>query len=318
MTKQVRVFAPATIANLGPGYDVLGIALESPGDIISAEFNTSNKVEIVEITGYGQNSIPTDPIKNTAGIAARVVLDKTDSREGVTLRINKGIHPGSGLGSSAASAAGSAYAVNRLLGDPLANTDLIMAAAQGETAASGVAHADNVSPAILGGVAITYPIQDPTGTQYRYISIPPPQDLMFTIVRPTNVSIRTEDARNILPREIPLKDAVYNLGSIAGWLLGMITQDLEIVGQCTSDHLVEPYRAPLIPGFGDAKKAALQAGALGVAICGSGPAILAISDRNQNIAQNIGDNMKHALSTQNVTSQVLVTAPSKKGACELP
>ena len=294
MNNRVRVFAPSSASNLGPGIDVLGLALLKPGDIVEAELSETPGVEIVEVTGDG-GALSRDPKKNVVGVAAADVLRRLDGLEadeplqrGVRLWLHKQMPLASGLGSSGASAVGGAFAVNELFEAPLSRYDLAASALVGERAASGTPHADNVAPSLLGGIVLVRSY-DPL----ELINLPVPTELRVIVVHP-HCSVSTAAARELTAdRTYALDDAVANLRNIAALVDALHQGDLTQFGRSILDRLLEPVRAHLIPGLADVKKAALSQAALGCAVSGSGPSMLAFA-RSDRDAQAIGDAMQAA------------------------
>ena len=270
----ITAFAPATVANVACAFDILGFAVGNPGDEVMARIIEGNKVIISEITG-DNNKLPLDVKKNTAGVAVTEYLSQIGEKVGIELKIKKGMPLGSGLGSSAASAAAALVAVNKLLEEPLSRLELVKAAMAGEKAACGVAHADNVAPALIGGFVLIRSY-DPLDI----IPINAPEDLHCAIVHP-HIEIRTADARKILRREFPLNKIVIQLGNTAGLIAGLHLKDYDLIGRSLTDVLVEPERSLLIPGFLDAKNAVLENNALGCSISGSGPSIFALTSSDK-------------------------------------
>jgi homoserine kinase len=277
MPSPVRVFAPASASNLGPGFDVLGLALPEPGDVVTAEFMEAPGLEIAEVSGDG-GQLNRDPDQNVAGVAAQSVLShlasvRRDSLPGVRLRVHKQMPLSSGLGSSAASSVAGAMAVNELLDCPLAKADLLVHALAGERAASGSMHADNAAPSLLGGVVLVRRYEP-----LEVIELPVPAGLRVTLVHP-HCCIETSKARALLlGQRFTIEQAVANLGNLGALVAGLYRGDLELVGRAIEDRLVEPLRMALIPGCAAVKAAAHQAGALGCSISGSGPSLFAFTD----------------------------------------
>ena len=271
MNNRVRVFAPATASNLGPGFDVLGLALERPGDEVEAEVREQPGVEIVAVTGAA--SLSTDPRENVVGIAASAALEQLGVADrGVRLWLHKRMPLGSGLGSSAASSVAGAAAVNALFGGALSDAALVGCGLRGEAAASGAPHPDNVAPCVLGGIVLMRG-RDPLDL----IRLPVPEPLRVVVVHP-HVEVLTAAARRLVAeRRFAIGQAVANLGNIAAFVHALHTGDLELLGRSIDDALVEPIRAPLVPGFAAVKRAALDAGALGCSISGSGPSVFAFA-----------------------------------------
>ncbi len=265
---QVTAFAPATVANLGPGFDVLGLALEGPGDTVTARRVAGSGVRIAGITGDG-GKLPREAERNCAGIAAAATLVRAGVDIGVELTLDKGLPIGSGTGSSAASAAAAAMATNLLLGSPLRKRELIEPCLEAEVAVSG-RHADNVAPAVLGGLVLVRSL-DPLDL----VRLPLPPDLQVAVVLP-EFELKTRDARDALPREVPLSQLVAHSARLAGLVSACYTGDLALFSRCVVDDVIAPCRAPLIPGCQDVIDAACDAGALGSSISGSGPAVFAL------------------------------------------
>ncbi|HSJ73927.1 MAG TPA: homoserine kinase [Miltoncostaeaceae bacterium] len=280
----VRVFAPATVSNLGPGFDVLGLALSRPGDLVDAEWRDEPGIEIAEVTGDG-GVLPTDPDRNVAGVAAASVLAALFASgvsleraggarlpAGVRLRVHKQMPLESGLGSSAASSVAGAVAVNELFGRPLSRRELLPHALAGERTAAGAGHADNAAPSLLGGITAIRgygPLE--------VLDLPVPPALRLVVVHP-HLQVETSYARGLLRGfGFPIDLAVANLGNMAGFVAALYRGDLELLGRCIEDRLVEPLRMPLIPGLAAVKQAAREAGALGCSISGSGPSVFALA-----------------------------------------
>ncbi|MBI3883683.1 MAG: homoserine kinase, partial [Sphingobacteriales bacterium] len=264
---EVKILAPGTVANLVCGFDVLGLCLHEPNDMMEVKLLDERKVIIHSADGY---PLPSDPTQNTAGAPLIEMINELDQNIGFEITIHKKIKPGSGLGSSAASAAGATVAANHLLGKPFSNLDLVRFAMHGEKVASGVKHADNVAPCIYGGITLIRSIHP-----LDIISIPCP-DMFVTIVHP-QIEVRTADARQILRKEVLLKDAIKQWGNIAGLVAGFMQNDFELIGRSLEDVIIEPVRSILIPGFDAVKKQCKEAGALGGGISGSGPSIFMLS-----------------------------------------
>jgi homoserine kinase len=288
MNHRIRVFAPATIANLGPGFDVLGLALSQPGDVLEAELSDRPGAEIVEVSGDG-GALSRDPEKNVVGRAALEVLRRAGERgRGVRLWLHKQMPLASGLGSSGASAAAGAVAVNDLLGCPLAQRDVVLSALEGERSASGTPHADNVAPSVMGGIVLIR-----SYSPFEVIALPVPENLHVCVVHP-HCSVSTAEARTLVKgRTYSLDEIVPNLGNVAALVVALSRGDLGLLGRSIEDRLVEPLRAPLIPGFRAVKDAALGAGALGCSIAGSGPSVFAFAP-SHDAAQTIGASMQAA------------------------
>lgn len=272
----IKIKAPATVANMVCGFDILGFAVNNPYDEMEMRWMERNSNEpsitIINIDTY---QLPTDPEKNVAGAALLALLEEYEEKAGATkikfeVKINKLIKPGSGVGSSAASSAGAVVGANYLLGTIFSKDDLVRFAMNGEKVASGVKHADNIAPCIFGGVTLVRSI-----FPLEVVALPSPQ-LHVTIVHP-QIEVRTSDARSILKQQVLLKDAIKQWGNIAGLVAGLMKSDYDLIGRSLEDVIIEPVRSILIPGFDDLKKACKQAGALGGGISGSGPSIFMLS-----------------------------------------
>ena len=310
MPDRVRVFAPATASNLGPGFDVLGLALERPGDVVEAETCDRPGVEIVEVTGA--DSLNTNPRENVVGIAAAAALERlrADGR-GVRLWLHKQMPLGSGLGSSAASSVGGAVAVNALFGGVLSSDDLVACALRGEAAASGTAHADNVAPSVLGGIVLIRS-SDPLDL----IRLPVPDALRIVLVHPHARVLTAEARRRVAERSFTIGQAVANLGNVAALVTALHRDDLALLGRSIQDALVEPIRAPLVPAFAEVKRAALDAGALGCSISGSGPSVLAFAGSDAAAAAVAGA-MQGAFTAAGLVSDRYVGPVNRAGAGEV-
>ncbi|MBO9699792.1 MAG: homoserine kinase [Sporocytophaga sp.] len=305
MKDSIKVFAPATVANVACGFDVLGFAVENPGDEVVLTKKSTPGVKITTITG-DEGRLTKDADKNTVGVAVSRFLNHLQSDAGIEITLHKKMPLGSGLGSSAASAVAGVFAVNQLLGMPLNQQELLPFAMEGERIACGSAHADNVAPSLLGGFVLIRSY-DPLDV----IKIPTPANLYSTIIHP-QVEVQTKDAREILKKQIPLRDAVTQWGNVGGLIAGLMLSDYQLIGRSMKDVIVEPIRAILIPGFEDVKQAALSAGALGCGISGSGPSIFALST-SEEIAHKVGNEMQKVLNSINIGSEVYISKINNSG-----
>lgn len=303
--KSIKVFAPATVANVGCGFDVLGFAVNQPGDEVELRIKPDKSVTISRITG-DDGKLSTDPMQNTAGISVIRYLEKIGFDKGIDIVLHKKMPLGSGLGSSAASAVAAVFGVNELLDRPMNTEDLAVFAMEGERIACGSAHADNIAPSLLGGFVLIRSY-DPLDI----VKIPTPVSLYATIVHP-HIEIKTKDARELLRKQILLKDAVQQWGNVGGLIAGLMQSDYGLIGRSMQDVIVEPIRSLLIPGFQDVKDAALEAGALGGGISGSGPSIFAIS-ASAAVAETAGENMKKAFEKIQIESDLYVSKINHKG-----
>jgi len=266
------VASPCTVSNLGPGFDVFGMALRQPEDRIEARMTPEPGVVVESISGPGSEAISRDPDQNSAAVAAAVVLERGGADFGLALRITKGVRPFSGIGSSGASAAGGAYAANLLLERPLSMGEMVLAAAKGEEVIAGGLHADNVGPALMGGFVIVRSY-DPLDL----VRITPPSNLGVVVCMP-DVSVSTKRARAVLPGTVPLKDMIFHLGHAASLAVGMRSGDVPLIGKSMRDVVIEPARAPLNPYLAEAEALARERGAAGSFLGGSGPCVIAIFD----------------------------------------
>src|SRR6188508_224469 len=300
--RSVTVHSPGTVANLVCGFDILGLALNAPYDVMKVKLLDEPKVIIHNKDNF---NLPTEPEKNVAGVVLLSVIERMENKIGFEIEIEKHIKPGSGIGSSAASAAGSAVAANHLLGNIFSNDELVQFAMNGEKLASGVKHADNIAPCILGGVSLVrciYPLD--------IISIPSPE-LFVTVVHP-QIEVRTSDARQILRQQVLLKDAIRQWGNIAGLVTGFLKNDLELIGRSLEDVIIEPVRSILIPGFDEVKKKSKEAGALGGGISGSGPSIFMLS-QEEKTARKVEKIMRNVFENIGVDFKTYVTSINYEG-----
>ena len=288
--------APATIANLVCGFDVLGMALEEPFDILTATLISEPTITITHTDDF---DLPADPQRNVAGVALRAMLDKLPTPVGFHLEIQKNILPGSGLGSSAASAMGAVAAANVLLGKPFDNLQLVQFAMEGEKLAGGIAHADNVAPCLYGGIT-----QISMEDQMRIDVLPAPS-LFITIIHP-QIEIRTSDARKILKKEITLKSAIRQWSLVAGLISGIYKNDHNLISRSLKDVIFEPVRSVLIPAFDEIKNASLNAGALGGGIAGSGPSVFMLS-ATEDIARAVEQRMRSIYDSLGIDYKTYVT-----------
>ena len=310
MKAGIKVFAPATVANVAVGFDILGFALDKPGDELIARFSDIPGLRITKITG-DQGKLPYDVEKNTAGFAAQRLLDHLgETGLGIELEIHKKMPFGSGLGSSAASAAGAVMAINELLKHPLEKRDLLHFAVLGEQVADGAYHADNVGPSLLGGMLLIRNNQD-LDVHRLYT----PKGLYATVVYP-HVEILTKDARDVLSATVALPQCIEQSGNLAGFIVGLFTSDFELISRSLNDVLIEPQRARLIPNFYQVKEAAMKAGVLGCSISGAGPSIFALS-ANALIAEKAGEAMQRVFSDAGIPNDLFVSPINQEGAIKL-
>ncbi|MDP3667197.1 MAG: homoserine kinase [Sediminibacterium sp.] len=299
---RIIIQAPATVANMVCGFDVLGFAVNDPYDEMSICFTGKPGITIINEDEY---NLPTDPERNVAGAALLAMLEETAGDIGFELRICKHIKPGSGVGSSAASSAGAVVAANWLLNNPFTNEDLVRFAMNGEKLASGVKHADNIAPCIYGGVTL---IRSIFPLDIIQLTAPP---LYVTIVHP-QIEVRTSDARGILKQQVLLKDAIRQWGNIAGLVAGLLKSDYELIGRSLEDVLIEPVRSILIPGFDKIKQLSKEAGALGGGISGSGPSIFMLS-KDEETAKAVEQQMHSVYERLSLDHHTYITTINQQG-----
>ena len=297
-----QVLAPATVANLVCGFDVLGMCLNEPNDLMEIKLLDEKEIVIISADGY---PLPLDPAQNTAGAPLVEMINELPGNIGFEVTIHKKIKPGSGIGSSAASAAGAVVGANYLLDDFFSKQDLVRFAMFGEKVASGVKHADNIAPCIYGGITLIRSIHP-----LDIVPIPAPE-LFVTIVHP-QIEVRTSDARQILRKEVLLKDAIKQWGNIAGLVAGFIQNDLSLIGRSLEDVIIEPVRSILIPGFDEVKLKCKEAGALGGGISGSGPSIFMLS-KDQQTAIAVENVMKEIYNKIGLAYHTYVTTINQTG-----
>ncbi len=303
----ITAFAPATVANVGCGFDVFGFAVDAPGDTVKVRFSDNPGVSIAKITG-DNGALPKDASKNTAGVSVQMFLNHLGkSNIGIEIELEKNMPLGSGMGSSAASSVASVVATNELFGSPLKREELLPFVIEGERVACGSGHADNVAPALLGGFVLIRSYEP-----LDCIKIPVPEGLYCVLVHP-DVIVETAYARSILPKEIPLKKAISQWGNTAGVIAALMQGDLKLLGRSLEDYIVEPVRSALIPGFIEVKKAATAAGAIGCSISGSGPSMFALCDSKE-IAEKVSLAMQETFSQAQVKSEAFVSAVNQRGA----
>ena len=298
----IRIKTPATVANLVCGFDILGLCLHEPADIMEVRLLPERQLVVRSADGY---DLPSDPAQNTAGAPLIELMSSLPEDIGFDVTIHKKIKPGSGLGSSAASAAGAVFAANHLLGGRFSREDLVRFAMFGEKVASGVKHADNVAPCIYGGVTLIRSI-----FPLDIIPVPAPP-LYVTVVHP-QIEVKTADARQILRKEVLLKDAIRQWGNIAGLMAGLMQNDYDLIGRSLEDVLIEPVRRILIPGFDELKSSCKEAGALGGGISGSGPSVFMLS-RDESTAQGVEKIMKEIYTRIGLDFYTYVTTLNKEG-----
>ena len=300
---EIKIFCPATIANLSCGFDVLGLCLATAGDEMIVRKSDVKGVRITKIVGA---DLPLETENNVAGVAALAMLEEVETEFGFEIEIYKHIKAGSGIGSSAASSAGAVFGINELLGRPFTRKELVKFAMQGEKLASGNAHADNVAPALLGGFTLVR-----SSNPLDIIKIDSPSELYATVVHP-QIELKTSDARSVLKQTVSLKSAITQWGNVGGLVAGLYTQDYELIGRSLHDEIIEPIRSMLIPGFDLIKQTAYENGALGSGISGSGPSIFALSKGKEN-ADKIASAMSAVYEEMKLPYEIHVSKVNDEG-----
>ena len=306
LPNKVIVKAPATTANLGPGFDVFGMALEQPsGKVTIVPISKGIKIKV---SGLAADTIPTDPEKNTAGVVAKHILQEFSLRTGLMIKLEKEIIPSVGLGSSAASAAAVAFGLNRLFNLKLDHKQLVQVAAKGEIASAGFEHADNVSAAIYGHFIV---IKSYSPLEVIHLTSPPNLGMCIAIPQVPTSPKKTEKARSVLPKTVSMEKLVHNVGHAATMAAGFATGNVDLIGRSMSDAVVEPARAFMIPGYQKVKERALKAGACGVAISGAGPAMMAIVNSNNTDASEVAKAMEEGFKSGGVSADSFCTKAGK-------
>ncbi len=307
--ESIKVFAPATVANVSCGFDVMGFALDNPGDEIILKKRNGRGIVIQEITGE-EGKLSNDVGNNTATVAIQSYLNHVGENIGLDVYLHKKMPLGSGLGSSAASAVAGVFAANELLGGKLRKDELLPFAMEGEKLASGDYHADNVAPALLGGFRLIRGYNP-----VDVVKITTPENMWVSVVHPA-IEINTKEARGLLSKEVALKKAIQQWGNVGGLIAGLITEDYGLIGRSMKDVIIEPVRAKLLNGYDVVKQAALDTGAIGCGISGSGPAIFTFNQDEQT-AQKVGDAMQEAFLTKGITSNIYCSRINQQGAIVL-
>lgn len=303
----IKAFAPASVGNIGIGFDIMGLALEKPGDEVIARKSDTPGLRITKITGAG-GKLPYEPEQNTAGMAVlRLLQHLGETGRGIELEIHKKMPINSGLGSSAASAAAATLAVSELLRTGLSKRELLPFAWAGEQIASGGAQGDNIAPSLLGGIIL---IRDNATFDVHRLHVP--RGLFVVVVHP-KMELRTRDARAILNPEVPLEKHIRHNANLASFVVGLFNGDLGLVGRSLRDEIIEPQRAAMIPGFYDVQEAAMMEGALGCSISGAGPSVFALC-ANSLVAENVSTAMQQAFGKHQLESQIYISLVNQEGA----
>lgn len=300
----VKVIAPATVSNLGCGFDILGFALALTADEINIKKNDLNILRITKISGYA--NLPLESNKNVATVAVQAMLNELNITQGFDFEINKKIKPGSGIGSSAASSAAAVVGVNKLLESPYKKEELVRFVMKGEELASGSVHADNAAPAIMGNIILIR-----SNEPLDLAQIPVPRNMYCILLHP-QIEIKTIEARAILKNNVELKTAIQQWGNVAGLISGLYQEDYDLIGRSLEDHIIEPQRSKLIKGYDRLKQAAINAGALGCNISGSGPSVFALV-KGMDLAKKVKICMEKQFSKEGIDFNTYLSAINKKG-----
>ena len=303
MSNEIKIFSPATVANVACGFDVLGFCLDTIGDEMVIRKTEEKGIRITKIEGY---DLPFEAENNVAGVSALAMYNALQPDCGFEIEIYKKIKPGSGIGSSSASAAGSVFGMNALLGYPLNKTELTNFAMKGEALASKCEHADNLAPAIFGGFTLVK-----SASPLQILELPTPLDVFATLIHP-QIEIKTSESRAILPKDIPLSNAIAQWANVGSLVHALHTSDYALIKESLIDVVIEPYRKQLIPHFDDVKKAALEAGALGCAISGSGPSIFMLS-KSEATAKAVENAIRQVYSTTDIQFETYVSKINVEG-----
>ena len=299
----IKIFSPSSVANLSCGFDVLGLCLDTIGDEMIINKSTIPGLRIIKIDG---EDLPLAIEKNVAGVAAKSYLNKFPTEIGIDIEIYKKIKAGSGIGSSAASAVGAVFGINELLERDIRKIDLIPYALEGEKLASGETHADNIAPAMLGGLTLIRNVES-----LDIIKLPSPSELIITIIHP-KIELKTSHARTIIKKQVPLKSVINQTANIAGFISGLYTNDYDLISRSLNDDIIEKERSLLIPGFNSLKKTALEIGALGCGISGSGPSVYALS-RGLTKAEEVASGFKNVISRLGIDYDIYISKINSKG-----
>jgi homoserine kinase len=299
----IKIFSPATVANVSCGFDVLGFCLESIGDEMVIRKTDEKGIRITKIEGF---DLPFESEKNVAGVSALALMEAAKPNCGFEIEIYKNIKPGSGVGSSSASAVGSVFGINELLGRPFDKTQLTNFAMKGEALASQCEHADNIAPAIFGGFTLVKSV-----TPLEVLQLPTPANLFAVIIHP-QIEIKTSEARSILPKQIDLQKAITQWSNVGSLVHALHTSDYGLLSRSLSDVVVEPYRKQLIPHFDDLRESALKNGALGCGISGSGPSVFSLC-HGRETAENVARAIKTLFSKTDIPFEMYLSRINTEG-----
>lgn len=304
--KYVRAFAPATVANVCCGFDILGFAIDDQGDEVEVRLSDTPGVKMISITG-DDGKLPLEANRNTCSVAVISYLQALGKNVDIDITLNKKLPLGSGMGSSAASAAAALVAINTLMGEPMTRKELVPHAMEAERIACGTGHADNVAPAILGGFVL---IRDYHPLDLRQVSFP--RELCCVLVHP-HLEVKTEDSRRILRNSVTIRDAVSQSANAAGLMIGLMTSDFELIGKSLKDAIAEPVRSVFIPGFDQLRAVAKDSGALGCGISGSGPTVFALCN-DINVAKKVGEKIVEHFKLSHLKSDLIVSRVNADGS----
>lgn len=302
--KKVRVFAPASIANLGCGFDIMGLALDEVGDILEM---TASEGDGITITNSTDVPLPASIEDNVITPVIRKFLEMTGKKAQIDVNVCQKIYPGSGIGSSAASSAAAAYGMNELFDCPLSDEEMVVCAMEGENLASGGYHADNAAPALLGGIILIRGYEP-----LDIVQLPIPGNFYCAVVHP-KIMVSTKEARSILPKAVPMHDAISQWGNVGGLIAGLYSGNIGLVGRAMRDAVAEPYRKKFIPGFDELREKILASGSMAMNISGSGPSVFSLSDRRET-ANRAGEIMKAHFDSRGIECEVYVVKVTNKGA----
>ena len=300
---EIKIFSPGTVANVSCGFDVLGFCLDTIGDEMVVRKTTEKGVKITKIVGA---DLPFKTENNVAGVAALAILKAADADFGVEIEIYKNIKPGSGIGSSSASASGTVFAINELLGRPFNKQQLTTFGMKGEALASGAEHADNVAPGIFGGFTLVKEV-----SPLKVVQLPTPSELYATVIHP-QIEVKTSEARAILPKEVELNNAIKQWANVGSLVSALYENDYELIADSLNDFIVEPHRSQLIPHFDKVKKAMLEAGALGAGISGSGPSIFSLC-KGKDVAEKVATAIKKVYQSTGIKFEVYISKVNAEG-----
>jgi homoserine kinase len=301
--KEIKVFAPASIANLSCGYDILGVCLDNIGDEITVRKTKKKGITIKKVSGQ---KLSTDISVNVAGVSATALLNESKVDCGFEIEIHKGIKPGSGIGSSAASSAGSVFAINKLIGEAYSNKELIKFAMQGEMAASGSKHADNVAAVLLGGFTFVR-----NSVENDYFKLNTPIEIAFTVIHP-KIELKTKDSRAVIKDKVSIKNMIEQSANLGAFISGLYTEDYDLIRRSVKDVVIEPLRSVLIPKFEEIKSASINSGALSCGISGSGPSVFAIC-KGITTAKKVGEAMTKVYRNLNLEYDIHISCVNDKG-----